>query len=122
MKFYYFILLSLLFYITGCSQNKIFDQASAIYINVGPSPPKTEIADLNKDGLLDIACANYESNGVTILLVNKSSIFNLHTQNIAVGSAPYGVAAGDLNGDNKPDIVTANFESNNITILFNSAE
>lgn len=95
----------------GISQTKTFKS--------GLKPVFIATGDLNKDGISDAVCANYESNDITIMFGSRNNIFMTDILNIPVGTSPYGAAIGDLNGDGLPDIVTANFESNDITILYN---
>ncbi len=99
-----------------------FDQTESKTFRIGQKPVCMATGDLNNDGIIDLACVNYASNDISILLGDKDNLFKDQVLNIPVGNAPYGVAIADLNGDNKADIVTANFESNNITILFNTGK
>jgi hypothetical protein len=96
-----------------------FESSEIQSFKVGRKPVNIATGDLNSDGITDAACANYESNNISILMGNKVSFFSPEISIIPVGTSPYGIAIGDLNNDNLPDIVTANYESNDITILFN---
>jgi hypothetical protein len=101
------------------NKNNDFDESALKTFSVGLKPVFIATEDLNKDGITDAVCANYESNNVTVLFGNRKGFFGKESLNIPVGTSPYGAAVGDLNGDGFPDIVTANFESNDITILYN---
>jgi len=96
-----------------------FSKSEVKTFKIGEKPVCMATADLNNDGVMDLATANYDGNNISILFGDEKEVIKNEVLNIPVGSAPYGIAIADLNGDKKPDIVTANLESNNITILFN---
>ena len=75
----------------------------------GQYPNDVVVADFNGDGKLDLAVANFgsEGNSVSILLGNGDGTFRPHVD-YAVGGQPYGLAAADLNGDGKIDLIAAN--------------
>src|SRR5262249_28794327 len=72
--------------------------ASHVDYGAGTNPTSVAIGDLNGDGKLDLAVANFGSNNVSVLLGNGSGGFAAAT-NFAVGAFPQFVAIGDLNGD-----------------------
>jgi VCBS repeat protein len=84
--------------------------------NVGTSPVSVAVGDINGDGTLDLAVADFNSNNVSILLGTGTGSFGAAT-NFGVGTAPVSVAVGDLNGDGKLDLAVANVGSNNVSIL-----
>ncbi|HXK37907.1 MAG TPA: FG-GAP-like repeat-containing protein [Candidatus Paceibacterota bacterium] len=76
--------------------------------------------DLNSDGFLDIAVANYCSGNVAILMNNGNGTFAARVTYPAGGN-PAGVAIQDFNGDNKPDLVLVGFiATNNVSVLMNN--
>jgi len=90
----------------------------------GTNPGSVAIADVNKDGKLDIVSANYGSNTVSVFLntTADSSItpsFSTKTD-FTTSAGPTAVAVSDLNGDGKPDIVTANYNANTISVLLDT--
>ena len=76
----------------------------------GDFPQQVAIGDLDADGDLDLATANFESlfNKVSVLLGNGDGTFGPKTD-YGTGRTPASVAIGDLNADGKPDLVTSNW-------------
>jgi hypothetical protein len=74
------------------------------------------IADLNADGKLDLAVANYNSNTVAVLLGNGNGTFGAKLD-YATGLGPFSVAITDLNADGKLDLAVANYNSNTVSAL-----
>jgi hypothetical protein len=84
----------------------------------GDSPKSVFCADLNGDGNLDLAVANYSSNNVSILMNNNDGGFESPV-NYDVGSAPFSLSCADLDGDGDLDLAVANEGSNDVSILNN---
>ena len=74
------------------------------------------MGDFNRDGVQDLAIANYSR--VAVLLGNGDGSFQAPLY-FASGSH-VSVAVGDFNGDGMPDIVVTNFQSENISVLINT--
>lgn len=81
----------------------------------GKSPGRLAIADLNNDGIKDIAVTNYNDKSITLFYMSKTDVHK--SQTIQVGNHPDGIAIQDFNGDEKKDILVSNFDDNTITIL-----
>jgi hypothetical protein len=66
--------------------------------------PYMVVADLNNDGVPDLASAGFNSQGVNVLLGNGGGTFR--AEPTAAVSDASTLVAGDFNGDDKADIVT----------------
>ncbi len=90
---------------------------------VGSYPAAIAIGDFNRDGLPDIATANYGSGNVSVLLdttAKDSSTAGFATHaDFSVQSDPSSIAVGDLNGDGSPDLVTSSL-SGSLSVLLNT--
>jgi hypothetical protein len=82
----------------------------------GLNPTSVAIDDVNADGKLDLAVANYGSATVSVLLGNGAGGFGTKTD-FATASGPRSVTIGDVNDDGRPDLVTANQGSNTVSVL-----
>ena len=82
----------------------------------GARPISVAIGDVNGDGKLDLAVANFSGNTVSILLGTGTGGFGAKTD-FAVGVQPSSVAIGDVNGDGKPDLAVANYYLSTVSIL-----
>jgi hypothetical protein len=82
-------------------------------VPTGQSEAVVAAGDFNDDGAPDLAVADQEGGGVTILLnrtARGAQVARFAAPTIAgAGSGPYGLAAGDLNGDGEVDLVTADY-------------
>lgn len=82
----------------------------------GKSPSRVAIGDLNGDGLADIAVANYNSENISVFIMNARGVTSINT--LQTGKYPSGIAIADLDGDGKGDIVVSNSGEHNINIVF----
>ena len=76
---------------------------------VGVEPLSIAVADLNGDGIPDLAVpdANGYYNNVTVLLGNGDGTFTA-TASPTTGKCPRSIVVGDFNGDGIPDLATGN--------------
>jgi hypothetical protein len=75
--------------------------------SVGNRPVGAAIADLDRDGNLDLAVVNLADNTMSVLLGHGDGTFTL-AATPATGPVPVFVAATDLNDDGLPDLISAN--------------
>jgi hypothetical protein len=88
---------------------------------VGDWPYTVFSADLDGDGDLDLATANYYSNNASVLLNYGDGTFAPQSV-YAVGDRPYSVFSADLDGDGDLDLATANYGTDNVSVLLNNGD
>src|SRR5207249_3207890 len=91
----------------------------ATTVAAGGSPASVAIGDFNRDGIPDLAVANYYYNVVSVLLGNGDGTFR-PAVTTATGANPASVAVADLNRDGVPDLAVANYYSNTVSVLLGS--
>jgi hypothetical protein len=109
--------------------NATFGPAAAFKVG-SPLPGVTRpfsmaSADLNGDGVSDLAVANINFNNpadntVTVLLNNRRGSFTRGIDVILNQTGPHYLSAGDLNQDGRADLVVSNRDSSSISILLNA--
>jgi FG-GAP-like repeat/FG-GAP repeat len=86
----------------------------------GDGPDSVAVGDFNGDFDPDLAVANLNSHGVSILLGGSGGGFGTATA-FPAGSNPSSVAVGDFNGDSDPDLAATDASSGNVSILLGGA-
>jgi len=80
------------------------------------SPDAIRLADLNRNGFLDIAFTAPSSNQIAVLLGNGNGAFGSPAV-FTAGLQPAELAVGDFNLDGKLDVVTADEVSHSFSLL-----
>lgn len=85
--------------------------------DVGGQFPQTIVeGDFNRDGVLDLATANSDTNTVSVLIGKGDGTFLPHVD-YPVDPSAFGLATGDFNRDGILDMVVTNKTSNEVSIL-----
>ena len=85
--------------------------------DVGATPFSCVVADLNADGDLDLATANFNVNRATVLLNDGSeSFYNPFASDWSVGTGPRYIVAADFDGNGVSDLATANRDGSTLTV------
>ncbi|MBI4606570.1 MAG: VCBS repeat-containing protein, partial [Planctomycetes bacterium] len=100
----------------------------AVRYLVGINPRSLIAADIDGDGSLDLATANFGCPGcnppqrgdISVLLNQGDGTF-MDAVSHAAGSSPWSVIAADLNGDGRPDLATANYGVG-VSVLLNQGD
>jgi hypothetical protein len=98
-----------------------FSPAPGSPFPAGHDPNDVTVGDFNRDGCLDLAFANHETQHLTVLLGNCRGQFAGAPHSpftVAVKPHPHGIATGDFNGDGNPDLVTDSWGEDRLEILF----
>jgi hypothetical protein len=85
---------------------------SGVFYNTDGAITALAVADLNEDGVPDVAAAFYYGNYFTVFLGTGDGSFTASSQVYGTGLKPLGITAGDFDGDGHPDVAVA---SNGLT-------
>ncbi|MCB1590349.1 MAG: VCBS repeat-containing protein, partial [Xanthomonadales bacterium] len=111
---------------TGADENAVilFGANNGVFA-VGPSydvgfgPNQVEVADLNRDGLLDLAVASSRIFSATVVLGDGTGGFGTPAS-FPAGGNPLDVAIADFDANGAPDLVAVNQPSDSLTIYLNT--
>jgi hypothetical protein len=84
---------------------------------VGANPTSLAYGDLDGDGKMDLAVANHDDAGISILEMDWLNTTFEPKVDYPVGSGPTAITIADFSGDGRPDIATANDGDRSISIL-----
>ena len=87
----------------------------------GTNPASVAVGDFNRDGVPDVAVANYGSNTVSVLLGNGDGTFQ-PALTLAADANPEFVAVSDFNRDGVPDLVVACSGSNSVSVFLGNGD
>jgi hypothetical protein len=98
-------------------ERRLFSFSPVVAYPVTGNPATVVTADLNGDGRLDIATANFNDSTVSVLLGNADGTFQAAVTS-PTGVNPRTLAVGNFNADGRPDLVTANVRG--LSVLLNT--
>jgi FG-GAP-like repeat/PASTA domain/FG-GAP repeat len=87
----------------------------------GDGPTSVALGDVDGDGSLDLATANYNADTVSVLLNSRDGTFH-GRRDYTTAVSPRALALGDLNGDGKADLVSGNLWDNTVSVLLNNGD
>lgn len=82
----------------------------------GSGPSALAVADFNRDGTLDLAVTDSNTDNLIVLFGQGNGTFQASGQ-VAVGAYPLGIVIGDFNSDGLPDLAAANSNSSDVSLL-----
>lgn len=100
-----------------------FSNQVTYYIGYNSGPRSIATADLNNDGYLDIAVANFRGNSFGVFLGYGNGTFasnGIHST--GVDAAPDYLVIGDVNNDTYLDIIVTNYYADNIGVFLGSRD
>mgnify|MGYP003286507425 CR=1 FL=1 len=105
----------------GAPQDSLF--RSGVTIALANKPSNVALADLNKDGRLDLIVASEEARTVEVMFAEKADVpFRAASaQTVKLPESPGELVVGDVNGDGWPDLAVDHHDSYNVTLLLGNA-
>ena len=100
--------------------------ATQVTFATSTQPIAVAIGDLDGDGKLDLATANYGANTISVFR-NISSSGSITSGSFSskidftTGTNPYYITIGDLDGDGKLDMAVPNYGTNTVSVLLNTS-
>jgi hypothetical protein len=88
---------------------------------VGEYPQEITRADINHDGVEDLATANYRSDDVSVLLGQGDGTFKRRI-NTRAGNGPTSIEIGRLNGDRRLDLVGTDLWGECVSVLLGKGD
>jgi hypothetical protein len=95
-----------------------FDFLLRVPFGSGHAPQGGVLADVDRDGRLDLLAASRDANALTVALATGGGTFAVPVDvAIGPGSGPVAVAAADFDADGRLDAAVANEDGNDVSVL-----
>jgi hypothetical protein len=107
---------TLVFTVALVPATALADFERRIRYSVGTEPMDVVEVDLDNDGVLDLATADYEADEVSVLIGDGDGGFEV-AASYPAGNGPISLAAADFDLDGDMDLATANEIDDTVTIL-----
>jgi hypothetical protein len=91
-----------------------------LLLDAGQGNGFVEVADVDRDGALDLVILGEHSDTATLLMGDGRGGF-LHEKDIPTGEYPDGAVVADFDADGKPDMAILNINGNSISVFLNRA-
>lgn len=86
----------------------------------GKNPWVLAVADLNRDGALDLAVVHQTEKSGSVLLGNGDGTSDKRAD-LPTRDEPWALALADLNGDDSVEVIVGNWLSGSLSVFLNSA-
>lgn len=101
---------------SSTSSGGLFIARSVVDYAAGAGTDQVVVADVNRDGILDLVTANTQAASASVLLGLAGGAFAPRVD-LSSGTGPWSVAAADLQGDGTPDVVVGDYDAGAVSIL-----
>ena len=101
--------------------NGEFSDQQVLSTGIYSRPNSIVVGNLNRDNLMDIAVANYETKNIGVFLNTGNGTFAKQTIYMLENTSPYFIVVGDINKDEETDLIVTGIGVNNIVILLGHA-
>jgi hypothetical protein len=85
-------------------------------VRTGQAPSYPLVADLTKNGKLELALASNDDGGIDIFSIGRGGALARH-RHVACGDGPIALVSGDFTGDGRLDLATANMHSHDVCVF-----
>lgn len=107
----------------GQAQSPLFSPASGSPVKVGQGSGQVILADVNRDGQLDLITRHLQQQLVTVQLGDGQGDFAAAAQSrLTLGYLPGGMTLGDVNHDSLPDLAVMKNDQDRVDIFFGNGQ
>ena len=91
------------------------------YATSGVTPNSIVAGDFNKDGRMDLAFTNTNSNSIGVVIGNGDGTFQT-AQTYPTGKAPIDIISADLDGDGNLDLAAGNYNDSSVSVFLGNGD